>query len=109
MADLQITISESVVINGSDRGSTNTLTTTGINNTFQRTLTAAHSNITTIAEFATANHTSESAIDLNDVRYCRVTNLDDAEELIVGIILFGLLVYGIITDFDDGSGYDKFN
>jgi len=30
-------------------------------------------------------------------------------ELIVGIILFGLLVYGIITGFDDGNGYDKFN
>ena len=31
------------------------------------------------------------------------------EGLIVGILLLGLLVYGIITGFDDGSGYDKFN
>ena len=30
-------------------------------------------------------------------------------ELIVGMILFGLLVYGFINGFDDGSGYDKFN
>tara|TARA_R100001463_G_scaffold53406_2_gene104407 strand:- start:24 stop:479 length:456 start_codon:yes stop_codon:yes gene_type:complete len=95
MADLTTTITESVIINGADRGSTNTLTTTGINNTLERTLTAAHSNITTIAEFATANHTSESAIDLNDVRYIRVTNLDDAEELIVGIITTGSTNYQV--------------
>ena len=29
-------------------------------------------------------------------------------DLIVGIVLFGLLVYGIVTGFDDGNGYDKF-
>jgi hypothetical protein len=30
-------------------------------------------------------------------------------ETMVGILLFGLLVYGIATGFDDGNGYDKFN
>ena len=29
--------------------------------------------------------------------------------IIVGIILLGLLIYGIGTGFDDGNGYDKFN
>ena len=29
-------------------------------------------------------------------------------ELIVGIILLGLLIYGLATGFDDGNGYDKF-
>jgi len=27
----------------------------------------------------------------------------------VGILLFGLLIYGLLTNFDDGNGYDKFN
>ena len=27
-------------------------------------------------------------------------------ELIVGIILFGLLIYGLVTGFDDGSNLD---
>ena len=27
---------------------------------------------------------------------------------LVGILLFGLLIYGFITNFDDGNGYDKF-
>ena len=30
-------------------------------------------------------------------------------ETLVGVLLFGLLCYGIVTGFDDGSGYDKFN
>ena len=29
--------------------------------------------------------------------------------VIVGIILFGLLVYGIATGFDDGNEHNKFN
>ena len=28
---------------------------------------------------------------------------------LVGILLFGLFIYGLLTGFDDGSGYDKFN
>ena len=28
---------------------------------------------------------------------------------LVGILLFGLLIYGLLTNFDDGNGYDKFN
>jgi len=27
----------------------------------------------------------------------------------VGILLFGLLIYGSITDFDDGNGHNRFN
>ena len=27
----------------------------------------------------------------------------------VGILLFGLLIYGLLTNFDDGNGYDEFN
>ena len=27
----------------------------------------------------------------------------------VGILLFGLLIYGLFTNFDDGNGYDKFD
>ena len=30
-------------------------------------------------------------------------------EAIVGMLLFGLLVYGLATGFDDGNGYDRFN
>tara|TARA_R100000458_G_scaffold55931_1_gene60355 strand:- start:1335 stop:1793 length:459 start_codon:yes stop_codon:yes gene_type:complete len=95
MADLTTTISESVVLNNTRRGSTNTLTITDITSVFERTLTCAHSQITTIAEFNTSNHASESAIDLDDVRYVRVTNLSDSQEIILGIITTGSTNYQV--------------
>jgi len=95
MATLTTTISEEVTVNGASRGSTNTLVTADIIDTLERTITCAHSQITTIAEFATSNHGSESAIDLDQVRYVRVTNLSEDQELIVGIILTGELNYQV--------------
>ena len=86
MATLTTTITESIVINGSDRGSTNTLATTGINDTLSRQITCAHSNITTIVEFNSSNHAAESAVDRDNVKYVRVTNLDDTVEAILGVI-----------------------
>ena len=95
MADLTVTITESVTINGAVRGSTNELTTTDVVDTLERTITCAHSQITTIAEFNTSNHAAESAIDLDNVRYVRVTNLSATEELIVGIITTGSTNYQV--------------
>ena len=76
MATLTTTITESVTLNGSLRGSTNSVTTEGINDAFERIVTCAHSQTTTIATFAAAPYTSAGAIDLDQVRYIRVTNLD---------------------------------
>ena len=86
MATLTTTITEEVTVNGSVRGSTNVLVTADIVDTLERTITCAHSNTTTIAEFNTSNHAAESAIDLDQVRYVRVTNLSESQELIIGII-----------------------
>ena len=76
MATLTTTITESVTLNGSLRGSTNSVTTEGINDAFERIVTCTHSQTTTIATFAAAPYTSAGAIDLDQVRYIRVTNLD---------------------------------
>ena len=46
MADLVVTISESVTINGALRGSANSISVPSIVDTFERVLTAAHSNTT---------------------------------------------------------------
>ena len=76
MATLTTTITESVTLNGALRGSTNSVTTEGINDAFERIVTCVHSQTTTIATFAAAPYTSAGAIDLDQVRYIRVTNLD---------------------------------
>jgi|TARA_R110001592_G_scaffold47455_1_gene150359 hypothetical protein len=86
MADLVTTISETVTLNGSLRGSVNSVTTTGINDVFERIVTCAHSQTTTVAVFATTPHTSAGAIDVDRTKYIRVTNLDAAAEIELAIV-----------------------
>jgi len=75
MANLVATISETVTINGALRGSSNTYTVTDITNTFERTVTCPHSNETVIAVFQPNVYTSVGAIDLENTKYIRVTNI----------------------------------
>ena len=86
MADLVVTISESVNINGAVRGSANSLTTSNIVDTFERVLTCAHTNTTTIATFATTPHTSAGALDVENCKYLRVTNLSTSEDMKVAFV-----------------------
>ena len=65
MADLTTTISENVTLNGSVRGSTNTLTTTGIVDVFERIVTCAHSNVTTLD----ANEVIDIAVVTTNTNY----------------------------------------
>ena len=76
MADLTTTVTESVVLNGALRGNTNSITTTGINNVFERIVTCINGNVTTVAVFDTSPYTSPGAIDVQNARYIRITNLD---------------------------------
>ena len=86
MADLTTTISESVTLKGSVRGSTNSLTTTGIVDVMERIVTCVQSQVTTIATFAAAPYTSPGAIDVDRTKYIRVTNLSDTEVVDIAIV-----------------------
>tara|TARA_R110000744_G_scaffold166372_2_gene283464 strand:+ start:127 stop:576 length:450 start_codon:yes stop_codon:yes gene_type:complete len=76
MADLTTTVSETLLINNSLRGSTLSVTTTGINDVFERIVTCTASVVTTIAVFDTLPSTSPGAIDVDRTKYVRITNLD---------------------------------
>jgi len=76
MADLVTTLTESVTLNGAIRGTTNTVTTTSINNVYERIVTCTTSQVTVLAAFDSNAHGSAVQIDKEDVRYIRVTNLD---------------------------------
>ena len=67
MADLVTTISEVVTLNGSLRGSSNSVTTT-------------------IAVFAALPSTSPGAIDVDRTRYIRVTNLDTVNNIELAVV-----------------------
>ena len=86
MANLITTLTESVTLNGSVRGSTNTLTTTGIVDVFERILTCTHSQTTTIAVFGSTPHSADGALDVENCKYLRVTNLSDDQDMKVALV-----------------------
>ena len=89
MADLVTTISENVSLNGALRGSTNTVTTTGIVDVFERILTCAHSNTTTVAVFNSTPHGADGALDVENCKYFRITNLSTDQDMIVAFVTSG--------------------
>ncbi len=86
MADLTTTITESVTLNGAIRGTTNTITTTGIVDVFERILTCTHSQTTTIATFASTPHASAGALDVENAKYIRITNLSTDQDMLLAIV-----------------------
>ena len=76
MATLNVTITEELTLNGADRGSTNTLSVASVTQVYHRIVTCPANVDSTIATFQTATSTSDNAIDLEDAKYVRVTNLD---------------------------------
>ena len=86
MADLVTTLTESVTLNGAIRGTTNTVTTTGINNVYERIVTCTSGQFTYLAAFSSNSYGSVVQIDKEDVRYIRVTNLDATNSLELAVV-----------------------
>jgi hypothetical protein len=87
MADLVTTISET--LNGAVRGTTNTVTTTGIVDVFERILTCAHSATTTVAVFNSTPHGADGALDVENCKYFRISNLSTDQDMIVAFVTSG--------------------
>ena len=76
MADLVVTITESVTLNGTARGSSNALTITGVDDIYHRIITCPDDVPVTVATFHSTTGVSDSSLDVENVKYIRVTNLD---------------------------------
>jgi len=82
-ATLTVTITEKVVLNGRDQGATNVLSINNINEISKRIVTVTTTE-TGLLGFATTSATDLSKsylaglFDEDDVRYIRITNLDDS-------------------------------
>ena len=85
-ADLTVKITETINLNGRDQGSSNSFSISSINEISKRIITIPASADTTIATFAAAVSTSVQAYDVEDVRYIRLTNLDDTESINVAMV-----------------------
>ena len=80
-ATLTVTVTESISLNGTDKGATNTVTFASIKEVYKRMVRCVDDSDCTIATFRTDTHTADGAIDLENVRYIRVTNLDDTNPM----------------------------
>ncbi len=79
--DLTIEIKETITINGNSYDQTITKTLTGIGNVSKRIFTIPHSTTVTLATFIST--VTNNQFDVEDVKYIRVTNLDDTDALIL--------------------------
>ena len=85
-AALTVTITESIELNGKDQGGTNTLSIGSINEVYKRIVTCVASNTTTIAVFNSNAYGAAGAIDTEDSKYIRITNLDAANAVELAIV-----------------------
>ena len=85
MANLTVTITESVILNGSVRGSTNQLTITGIEHVMERIVTVPASVDTTVLLTKDTVASSDSAVDIQDTKYIRITNLDSTNSVTLSL------------------------
>ncbi len=85
-ATLEVSITESLTLSGTQYGGTNTLSIEGINEVFKRIVKCVNTQTTTIATFNGNAFASANAIDVEDAKYMRVTNLDDTNPIEVAIV-----------------------
>ena len=85
-ATLTVTLTESVSLNGSDQGATNTLSISSINEVFKRIVSCTASQTTPILSFNAAVHGAAGAIDLQDCKYIRLTNKDDTNAIEIAVV-----------------------
>ena len=80
-ANLKVKITEEIILNGKDQGSSNTLTIGSIKDISKRIVTIAADDDATVLVFKSTTAIADSALDLQNVKYIRVTNLDDTNSV----------------------------
>ena len=85
MANLTVTHTESITLNGHEFGGTNVFSVTGINNIYKRIVTCPADVDTTILRTGVSVDITDSSMDVQNVKYIRVTNLDSANSVNVNL------------------------
>ena len=78
---LKVTINEDIKLNGVQQGGINTLNIGSVNEIYKRIVTCPANVDTTIAVFKSTTAVADTALDIEDVKYIRVTNLDDSNSV----------------------------
>jgi len=83
---LSVTLTENLSLGGNNFGGTKELTISSITEAFKRVVKCMNSQTTTIATFNGNAFASANAIDLEDAKYIRVTNLDDTNAVELAVV-----------------------
>ena len=81
MATLSVTHTESITLNGQEFGGTNSFSVSGINNIYKRIVTCPANVDTTILRTGVTVDVTDSSMDVQNVKYIRVTNLDSSNSV----------------------------
>ena len=99
MADLTVTLTESITVNGHQYGGTKTYTVSSIVDVYKRILTVPTGVDTTLVSFKATVGSADSAMDIQNVKYIRITNLDGTNSVNLSL--------QIDTDKDDSAADDS--
>ena len=78
MADLTLKLIEDVTVNGHQYGGTKSFIVSGIVDVYKRILTVPASVDTTLVSFKSTVGIADGAMDIQNVKYIRITNLDSS-------------------------------
>ena len=103
MATLKVKIQEDIILDNQDYSSKRVLEISGINEIYKRIITVPAGSDSTIALFRSTSGTTSgvesAALDIDDVKYIRVTNLDSSNSVNLSL--------QINTDEDNGDADDS--
>ena len=85
MATLNVTHTETITLNNQEFGGTNSFSVTGINNIYKRIVTCPANVDTTILRTGVTVDVTDSSMDVQNVKYIRVTNLDSSNSVNVNL------------------------
>tara|TARA_X000001388_G_C2209099_1_gene114420 strand:- start:344 stop:835 length:492 start_codon:yes stop_codon:yes gene_type:complete len=85
-ATLTVKITESILLNGSEQGSTNTLSVGSISQVYKRIVSCPANAETRVVDFHSAvSDATLTPLDVHDVKYIRLTNLDDSVSITISL------------------------
>ena len=108
MANLTVTHTEDITLNGQQFGGTNVKSISGINNIYKRIVTCPANVDTTILRTGVTVDVTDSSMDVQDVKYIRLTNLDSANSVNVNLqidVTANATISGMIWGVEEGAGY----
>tara|TARA_R100000808_G_scaffold16176_1_gene36703 strand:- start:2311 stop:2757 length:447 start_codon:yes stop_codon:yes gene_type:complete len=86
MATLKVKIQEDIVLDNQDYGSKRTLEIASIDEVMKRVVTCAASQTTTVLVFNSNAYGAAGAVDIEDSKYIRITNLDSANAVELAVV-----------------------